>query len=463
MKIRISNLGHVQYANISLADFTVVCGSNNTGKTYLTYVIYGFLSYWWEAYELDLNDNTIELLLENGNVSVSLKSLLDKSQHFVNDACNRYSRMIKNVLSIEQESIAAAKLKIEVDSDDMRPMNTFDLIMGTKKGNVFSVYKDRGSDKISISLLVDRESIEIPKRVLAHSISDAIKRIIFANTFAMPTLLVAERTGIEIFQAELDFARNRILDTLKEEEGMADPFMILKRVNKDYAMPINRAVDAVRRISDTVKNQSYIAEKHPHIIESMNRIIGGDVVYSNNNKTLLFVPSNNKRVKLRIKESSSSVRSLVNLVIYLKHSAQKGDLLMIDEPELNLHPENQRLLMRLFAQMINVGIRIYITTHSDYIVKELNNLTLIATLPSKEKFTLLKKYGYDKTEIISKDKSAVYIASREMMLVKGNTRRTRCNTFKEAEYGFAGFELDEFDNAINEMNEIQDHLIYGDH
>lgn len=463
MKIKITNLGHVQCASLSPADFTVVCGSNNTGKTYLTYVIYGFLSYWWEAYELDLGDDVIEKLLETGNATINLEKLSNESQRHVNDACNRFSKMIKNVLSIEQQSIAEAKLRIEIDENDLCPLETFEIIMGTKKGNVFSICKDSGSDSVSISLLVDREFVEIPSGIIARSISNAIKRIIFSNTFAMPTILVAERTGIEIFQAELDFARNRILDTLKEEEGITDPFIILKKVNKDYAMPINRAVDAVRRMSDTVKTQSYITEKHPHIIKSVNRIIGGDVIYSNNNKTVLFIPNSNKRVRLRIKESSSSVRSLVDLVIYLKHIAQKGDLLMIDEPELNLHPENQRLLMRLFAQMINAGIKIYITTHSDYIVKELNNLTQIAALPSKQKVELLKKYGYDKTEIIPKEKSTVYIASREMMLLKGNTRRTRCNTFKKAEYGFAGFELEDFDNAINEMNEIQDHLIYGDH
>jgi predicted ATPase len=44
---------------------------------------------------------------------------------------------------------------------------------------------------------------------------------------------------------------------------------------------------------------------------------------------------------------------------------------MVDEPELNLHPENQRRVARLFARLINLGIKVFITTHSDYIVKEL--------------------------------------------------------------------------------------------
>ena len=95
------------------------------------------------------------------------------------------------------------------------------------------------------------------------------------------------------------------------------------------------------------------------------------------------MPSNNKRIRLKINEGSSSVRSLVDLFIYLKHVAKKGDLLMIDEPELNLHPDNQRKLMQLFAQLNNVGIKIYVTTHSDYFVKELNNIILMQSIPGQ--------------------------------------------------------------------------------
>ncbi len=457
MKIKVSNLGHVQSAELTLANFTIVCGGNNTGKTNLSYTIGEFFSYWWEDYELDLFDIIVDPLLEVGNVSITLKSLLDKSQDFVNDACKSYSKRIKKVLSTEQNSMAEMTLEIEIEKKDLQPKETFNVIIGNK-WNTISIDKDSGSDSISIFLLVDRSSVDdFPRSVLAHSISDAIKEIIFTNTFPESAMLPAERTGIEMFQTELDFARSKVLDTLKEEEGVVDPFLILERVNKDYAMPINRAVDAVRRIGSTVKNLSYIAKEHPHIIESMNHIIGGEVLYSN--RVLYFIPEGDEQVKLTIKESSSSVRSLVDLVIYLRHRAQKGDLLMIDEPEINLHPENQRRLTRLFAQLVNAGIKVYITTHSDYIVKELNNLTLIESLSNRDKAKMFKEYGYAETELISRNKCAVYIASE---ILTEDNRRTHRYTFKNAKYGEAGFELDSFDDSINEMNEIQDYLFYGD-
>ena len=43
MKFRIENLGRLNEAELEIADLTVVCGENNSGKTYATYAVYGFL------------------------------------------------------------------------------------------------------------------------------------------------------------------------------------------------------------------------------------------------------------------------------------------------------------------------------------------------------------------------------------------------------------------------------------
>ena len=42
MKITLKNLGILKQAEFSLGDLTIICGENNTGKTYATYALYGF-------------------------------------------------------------------------------------------------------------------------------------------------------------------------------------------------------------------------------------------------------------------------------------------------------------------------------------------------------------------------------------------------------------------------------------
>lgn len=49
MKLTLSNIGKIKNTSLELNDLTVLCGGNNTGKTYITYTIYGLLKYWEEG------------------------------------------------------------------------------------------------------------------------------------------------------------------------------------------------------------------------------------------------------------------------------------------------------------------------------------------------------------------------------------------------------------------------------
>ena len=46
MKFEFEKLGLLDEATLELADLTLICGENNTGKTYATYAVYGFLRSW---------------------------------------------------------------------------------------------------------------------------------------------------------------------------------------------------------------------------------------------------------------------------------------------------------------------------------------------------------------------------------------------------------------------------------
>ena len=85
---------------------------------------------------------------------------------------------------------------------------------------------------------------------------------------------------------------------------------------------------------------------------------------------------------------------------------------MVDEPELNLHPENQCRLARLFARLVNLGIKVFVTTHSDYIVKELNTLIMLNQDQPYLK-QIAKDRGYQTEELMDAEKVRVYIAEKE--------------------------------------------------
>ncbi len=238
-----------------------------------------------------------------------------------------------------------------------------------------------------------------------------------------------------------------------------NPMKLFLKVHQNYALPIETNVEFTRKLETIVKTTSFLAENHPDVLTDFADILGGEYTV-NRNDQLYYVPKG-KRVKLSMDQSSSAVRSLLDIGFYLKHEAQIGDLLMVDEPELNLHPENQRRVARLLARLVNLGIKVFITTHSDYIIKELNTLIMLNHDQPHLK-RIAEEEGYREVELISAEKIKVYIAEEESIILEGKKRKTKCQTLTPADIDpEMGIEARSFDTTIETMNRIQEAIVWG--
>ena len=130
---------------------------------------------------------------------------------------------------------------------------------------------------------------------------------------------------------------------------------------------------------------------------------------------------------------------------YILHRVSKNDILMIDEPELNLHPNNQILIGRLIALLVNAGIKVFITTHSDYIVREISNCIILNNLEN-EQITKFKKNGYSKEYKLDSKKVRAYLA-------KNTKGKNMLNPVKINERGIF---METFDDPIDTQNENQE-------
>jgi AAA15 family ATPase/GTPase len=460
MKIKFQRLGALLQGEFELGKLTIICGKNNTGKTYATYALFGFLSFWYETFSIKISGNYVEELLSDGVTELNINEFVKNAPHILREACQSYSNFLPTVFASSAKHFSDSSFEMIIDNKDIRPALTYKRQIGSAKVQLFSIEKKENQDTITVSLLVEKDKVRISRDMIEKVVGDCIKDIVFGDIFSNPFIASAERTGAAIFRKELNLARNRLLENLSALDKKVNPFELMTKVYSDYALPVKTNVDFTRQLEDVSKKDSFIANQHPDILRDFHDIIGGEFTVTKDDE-LYFIPKG-KRIKLSMDESSSAVRSLLDIGFYLRHVAKPGDLLMIDEPELNLHPENQRRVARLFARLVSIGTRVFITTHSDYIIKELNTLIMLNhDKPHLKK--IAEKENYKPDELISADSVKVYIAELALMKPEGAKRRIRCQTLTKGdidpEYGI---EAKSFDSAIDDMNRIQEEIIWGE-
>jgi len=219
-----------------------------------------------------------------------------------------------------------------------------------------------------------------------------------------------------------------------------------------YPLPIRDNLKFVQSLFFRDRKLSSFIQENNYILDEFSDLIGGEYLIDNENEEIKFIPRDGN-LELSMMESSSSIRSLCDLGIYLKFFAEEGDLIIIDEPELNLHPENQRKLARLFAKLINSGLKILITTHSDYIIKELSILCILNSrkniLPSVNEISNVK---YELSNLLDLRRVNVFLSKVQNEYV--NLYPCKINDME-------GIILPTFDDTIQDINNIMDEIAFS--
>lgn len=148
-----------------------------------------------------------------------------------------------------------------------------------------------------------------------------------------------------------------------------------------------------------------------------------------------------KNVEIPLHRASSTVSELAPLFLYLRYYIKPGSILIIEEPEAHLHPKNQRILAKYLVRLIRKGVRIIITTHSDYLVSQLNNFLLLSKIDPKKR---VEKYGYEKDDYLTVKDVAAYVFQYDK---------------KSDEYKIVNVEITEEDGiSEDEFTKIQESL-----
>ena len=455
MKFCFENLGLLDKAELDLADLTIICGENNTGKTYATYAIYGFLRSWKSLLRTVIYDEIDTFEHSENKYQINLEKLFkDRINYYVNKMGEQFVNDLPSVFAAKEDAFANTKIKINID--DEFPISSKAFQKRVQGGGEVLATITKEENSMILEILANDEIVNLFG--LKEFVFQAIAEIVFSPYFPHPHISSAERTGAAIFRKELDMARTRMLKALNEM-GNKDirrikerPWELLREVDTGYPWPVEDNVEFVRQLEDFDKQTSELFKENAEILSSFDAIIGGTYKVIRN-QGLVFQEKKGKQ-KFTMNEASSCARALLDVGFYLRYRAKKGDLFIIDEPELNLHPKNQRAFARLISRLINSEVKVFMTTHSDYLIKELNTLIMLNQKTEHTK-KIQTEYGYEDMEILNPEKVNLY------MTAKGGNRKS-LNVLQQAViHPNWGIEVSTFDDTIDLMNEIQSNLVYG--
>ena len=453
MNFHFEKIGPIDSADLELGDFTLIAGRNNTGKTYIVYTMYGFLKRW-------------QHFIAPARLRpkwASSTTFLDRLSEFLHDPAGRKQIFTWEELErfrdrvLKQAGLEFSKRGISQVFSTARE-NFSKSSLSAKKRTVFPVneqveYESPGGGKITWIYNEDGANLE-----LLHAMDDPVQtpgdpfwlatRIAFPD-MPDPFILTAERFGISLFYKELDFTKNRLVDMLQQlgdakRQDRKMPLFLVDRMASRYALPIKDNIDYTRNIPEFRDNRSVLYDEK--LYDRIKELMGG--YYTSSGDEIRFKSRARKRrsfdIPLHI--ASSSARGLSDLYFYLRHKASSWNhLLIIDEPESHLDTFNQIRLARNLAYFVRSGIKVLVTTHSDYLIKEINNLIMLGHLGGGRNKRLPRDLGYKADDRLDIDSVRAYVA-------EGNGL-TRCKVDRY------GIEIPLFDKTIDDINRVSNELV----
>ena len=460
MKLTVNNLGLVESATIETGDLTIICGKNNLGKTYLTYAFYGMLKYLRSTFGLvPMDQKYAGELIEKGETVLQLSPIFEMLPSIMKKASIGYSKQLAEVFAADKSHFENARFSLEMETPSRSVFHdSSGRMMWGRKGIQFVFSFSADNMTLTIRQTSKNTNLDTASReVILLMISDVVRDCLLKQLIPDVYISSTERTGVVMFQRELDFTRNRLLDLIGKKVKNIPARFLFDRFQNDYPQPVKDNVDFIRSLPDIANRESKLMKMYPELLLSLSDIVGGSFKATKDG-FVSYHPA--KGVKLSIGECSSSIRSLLDVTFYLKNIAKPGDLFLIDEPELNLHPSNQRKIARLISRLVNRGIKVFMTTHSDYIVKELS--TLILLKQTGDGFAkIAEAEGYNREELLDASRVRVYIAKEPPSRKSKNAKKSPWQSFQSAKVSQGkGIEVKSFDKTIDEMNHIQDRILW---
>lgn len=359
MKLSLKNIGKIETASVEINGITVIAGENNTGKSTVGRALFAVFNSFYN----------IQKQIESERVQ-NIENLIDMMYRNVT---NRYTRRFDSG-EIAQKIVA----QIYLYKDDTEAVK--DIIVKTILQYDENFEKHIGDNSIDEYIVRIKDGLNVADLDIFKSVLEKKLDAEFAGevnnifTDKIGEIVLSIKDTNIIVTIEDNAVKSVVgkIDLHTQTVYIDDPFVI-DEVRYTYGID-NSSLDHrgyLREKLNKENNANLIDEiiasnKLDNIYRKISTVISGDIV-KNKRSGLGYQRKNTDKV-LDVKNLSTGFKTFAILkTLLMNGTIEYNGTIILDEPEIHLHPEWQLLFAELIVLIQKeFGVHILLNTHSPY-------------------------------------------------------------------------------------------------
>ena len=368
MILTLKNIGKIAGASVELNGITVIAGENNTGKSTVGKVLFCIFNSFYKIKEKidEERQDTIEEILavldrRLINTSVSRADIGDFSQALL-DNREQYienSDLLQEYIEewfLKKDETSQLDLKAESLGEFIEPITSILSVSDEEILKTVLQKKLSAEFNSQINNLYSEEEGKIDLKIKETEVRMIIRNNELAsikNNFDLHT---------EVIYIDDPF----VLDNLRSERSQLF-------LNRNYANHQEHLKQKLRKIDNRSEikvalNEIITTKKIDVILQKLDLICSGEMV---RNRMSFVYQKKNSNVVFNMKNISTGLKTFVILkTLLLNNSLEENGTIVLDEPEIHLHPEWQLLFAELIVLLQKeFNMHILLNTHSPYFLR----------------------------------------------------------------------------------------------
>ena len=382
MELTLRNVGKIDEASITINGITIIAGENNTGKSTVGKALYCIFN---AFHNIDdkINDERTSLIYRAINTPFRRKRVVQRTEWIhsaATEICKNKDFYLENVDELRgffDRLFKSADFDVEV----------------YEKGDIF--------DKILSYLKLDENLIKsnVLKKILTSefdmqvsNINGKAKQSTIELAFHEKTCIdldVIENRDINIRESTNIYSKIAYIEdpfVIDELESLFPVFLISK---ENHRKDIYEMLSQKREgsIVSSVMEEMVVSEKLNHIFMILNQICDGNLIKTDDS----YAYSSSKfKQPLSLSNVSTGFKSFLILkTLLMNGSIEEGSTIILDEPEIHLHPEWQLVLAELIVLIYKeFGVHVLLNTHSPYFLRAIQVYSAKHKIADKCKYYL---------------------------------------------------------------------------